>query len=130
MQAKVANTDQILIAAYTIYKDIPLPENDKVLHDLIRDMWLVDASGIEEAFDSNSLADYMRVNPKFVADVCVKLMCGSTGAVRQYCKKCGRYEEFKRSEVATKQFLCAKCKCTEAKPSVALLSSLTINKYW
>lgn len=132
--AKVTDVDLMLGAAWTIYKDIPLPQNDRILHETITDMWLMGGKDLAADVGDETMESYLVMLPEFMTKVYMRLVRGLDGGVKQYCLQCGRYEVFVASEVSelsTKGFFCKSCKKSIAVRDTATLSgTVMVKKYW
>lgn len=129
--ADVTDADAMLRAAWTIYKDIQLPENDRSLHNLILDMWLLGGKPLVVNMGDHNLESYMVGIPEFMARVYSRLMRGSDFKLKQACRRCGRYELVERKDITTKPYTaCRACGGTEASENVSWTSSLLIKRYW
>ena len=128
--ANITNADEMFRAAWTICTEVSLPENDRVLHDLIVNMWLLGGKDLAVSVVETNLLYELITLPEFMTRVHLRLMSAFDAKVKQYCKQCNRYEVFERAEVMSKGFFCKACKGTETKEGVTLSGTLSVQKYW
>ncbi|KAK3718337.1 hypothetical protein LTR37_005150 [Vermiconidia calcicola] len=131
--ADVTNADDMLGAAWAVYKHISLLETDRQLHDTVRDMWLLGGKELIANIGPEALEDCFASIPKLMGELLTMLIGafgGGAKTVRQFCKTCNYYELFTTSDVVSKEFVCSKCPSKEARESVRLTGQVAVKKFW
>ncbi|KAK3718839.1 hypothetical protein LTR37_004755 [Vermiconidia calcicola] len=130
--ANITNANDMLSAAWAVYKHIALPDTDQQLHDTVHGMWLLGGKELIANIGPDWLRECFASLPEFMGEVSTALMKGFGGGakVRQFCKTCNHYEPFTSSEVMTKEFVCSKCPSKETKGSVSMWGKVEVKKYW
>lgn len=128
--ADVSSRIQMLALAYTTWTVIELPPNDTILHQVVKDMWLMGAADWLDIEHTDSLDSFFKHMPGFMTEMFLKLSSGMKNAtVRFTCSKCKRDETMARASAI--QYEYKKCKyCSSTEAVVTILGPVPFEKLW
>lgn len=124
--------NDMLAAAWTVYKVIELPPNDIVLRDLVVNMWFMGAADFADAEDATDPANCIGEIPELITRMFAKIAQQTCKAnIRFTCKKCKISEIVARTKAMKHEFRCKACKSTEVDEEVALEGTFQkFKKFW